>query len=256
LRSPRSASWLALSNQIDFITSSGSVDYALPSDMQTGNPYINTFPFGSFMPMGKVVAATLRSSSPIPSAVYALGNGQLRTVRVDGTNDALTYATGQYTIWGIAYAGGQLFWTDYMAHTVTSCTWANCAATATVVFDAMSEPVRGIAYDGTSLYVTLASSIAKMSANGSGVTTFLSTPNADPMGVALDATYLYFAAMDHNINVNHLQRCTLSDCAKTVVDLDSSPFVQGSQIPSAVAVDSLNVYWSDRMTFFRLALPL
>lgn len=248
-------SWLALNTSLDVVTVGGNFAFAVPSDLQTANP-IPLIPTGLQFTTSKVIAATMRSLSP-PTALYALSNGQLRTVAWDGTNDALTYATGQYTIWGIAYAGGQLFWTDYMAHTVTRCTWANCAATATVVFDAMSEPVRGIAYDGTSIYITLASSIVKMAADGTGAAPFLTlAAGEEPIGVALDTTYLYFTVMDGNTDINRLRRCTLNNCAKSIVELDSSPFVQGSQIPSAVAVDSLNVYWSDRMTFFRLALPL
>lgn len=248
-----SMDWISPGSTVDFVVTNRQVTFVLPTDIQS-KVTINPYPLGSFMQKGSALSVASVSSS---TAIYALTNGDLRTIRFDGTGDALVYATGSYTIWGVAVAGNQLFWTDYSAGTVSSCIFATCASTAAVIYTASLPPARGLAVSGGSLYVTLASSIVRMALDGTGAASFLDLPSGqEPFAVALDANHLYFTIMDSNTNTNYLRMCDVAKCATTIRDLITSPFLQGSQMPSALGVDSLNAYFSDRQSFFRVALPL
>ena len=147
---------------------------------------------------------------------------------------------------GVAVDGSTLFWTSRQGKYLKRCALPACSAPETVIGTGLGGPTDVRVADGY-VYVADTDGVAVLrcpTTGPSATPTTITSKQADPLMLAVDATSVYFTSFAKGApGAGSVVRCGLPDCAGGPVVL-----AKKGNAPWGIAVDDANVYWVEEGT--------
>jgi formylglycine-generating enzyme required for sulfatase activity len=188
------------------------------------------------------VLASSDAGDAIPPGIFWVQNySEVAAARLDGSfvNPAFVRgATNNPSLYGVAFDGSNLYWTDQSTNTIW---WATLDQQAWEQYIVTSgQGVIGLAIDDSYFYWVNGgnngnNTLGRANRNFLGFNPSLITGAMGPRSVASDGTYIYWTNLFSN---------TIGRANRDGTGINQS-FITGADIPAGVAVDGTHIYWGN-----------